>query len=428
MKRSLKSLILLGVLIVLLGSYALVNQLNRQAEVSEDTGDFALIDRDADALTGLTWVNDAVQYHFEKVDGVWQNADDSDFPTDQAAVQDMADRLLALTATRKLTGVESPEDYGFDENSYTVTAEWSDGSRTQFILGDETPFADGYYLRIDGEEGVIYTLSSSLSAMFAETAMDLAELEEIEPVETASELRIGDAVDLRYCAESISIDPDQHWYDASDAPMDDAAVAALIDDINALEWQSLCAVNATEAELSEYQLDEAGATLLHVGDDDGHSLDLYIGATDENGDYYARLSGSAMVYTLSGQAVESLLSAIDSLWNTAIFPLDYEQLQQFSCKLDGVETIFEVAGASDEDGSAESLWEQIQQLRALSRTDEAATKEALLEISVTNSDGLCVDYHFHSYDVEHYLVSTGEDGGVLVSADEVDKLIRTLRQ
>lgn len=428
MKRSVKSLILLGALILLLGSYALVNQMNRPSEISEDAGTFALVERDADELAGLLWVNDGVEYHFEKVDDAWQNADDPAFPTDQQAVQDMANRLLELSATRKLTGVESPQDYGFDENSYTVPAEWSDGSATQYILGDETPFADGYYLRIEGEDGVVYTLGSSLSAMFAETAIDLAELEEIETVEAPSELQVGAEMNLHYCAESISIDPDQHWYDASDAPMDDVAVEALIEDINALEWQSLLNVSATEAEFAQYQLDDASATLIHMADTDGGGLDLYIGAVDESGDYYARLPGSDRVYTLPGEDVESILSATDTLWNTTIFPLDYEQLQCFSCTLDGEETVFEAVESDDADDTAKQLWEQIQQLQALSRADGVSSEEALLQISVTNSDGLRADYAFYSYDVDSYLVSTGMDGGMLVSADEVDKLIRTLRQ
>lgn len=429
MKRSIKSLILLGVLVVLVGSYGLVNKMSEQAEVAEEAGTFAMTEHAADELIGMLWTNDA-QYHFTKDDDGWANADDADFPVDQDAVSELADKLTTMEATRKLTEVEKLEDYGFAEDSYTVTAEWSDGTSTSYIMGDETPFADGYYVRIDGEENVVYTMTASLSAMFAETAIDLAQLEEIGNVETATAISIGDSLNLVRHEESISINPDQHWYSADGEPMDDTAVEELISSIEALEWQELLEVEATEEQLAEYQLDDANASLISIMGDDEDEISLYIGAINEDGAYYARLPGSGMVYTMDAETVEAVLnSSEDDLWNNIIFPLEYESVQQFSRTLNGEEQVFQHTEVeTEETDPSEELWNQISGLYATSRNDAETSGEELLKISVTSIDGASMDCSVHSYDVDSYHITTSEGRSLLVSADDVDKLIRTLKQ
>lgn len=442
MKRSVKSLILLGVLLVLLGSYSLVNRMNQQAEVSEEAGNFALIERSADELTGIRWTSDEGENHFVKDDEGWSNAEDADFPTNQEAVQEMADRLMSMTATRKLSNVEKAEDYGFADESFTVTAEWSDGASTSYMMGDETPFADGYYLRIDGDEGVIYTTTSALSAMFAETSTDLAELEEIGKVETALSLNVGENLSLTRHAESISIDPDQHWYAQDGEPMDDEAVEALISEIEALEWNSLLKVSASEEELLEYGLDDQSAALICVLGDDDDNIELLIGSMDEDGAYYARLPDSNRVYTLDAESVESILNiGENTLWNDVIFPLSYEQVQSFACTLNGGEMRWEKAAADDaaeeseetEESSEaadpnEEIWEQICALYATGHSETEPSGEALLKISVTSTTDVSAQYAFYEFDVDSYIVVVDESRKLLVSADEIDKLIRTLKQ
>lgn len=434
MKRSMKSLILLAVLLVMLGSYSLVDKMNQQTEVAEENGTFAMTERTADELAGMIWTNDE-EYHFTRDENGWANADDADFPVDQDAVSQLADRLTAMEATRKLTEVEKLEDYGFAEDSYAVTAEWSDGTTTCYIMGDETPFADGYYVRIVGEENTVYTMTGSLSAMFAETAIDLAELEEIGKVETATAISVGSGLKLVHYEESISIDPEQHWYNTDGEPMDDEAVEMLISDIEALEWSGLVAVNASEEELTEYQLDDANTNVITVMDDDEDEISLYIGTTDANGAYYARLPGSGMVYTMAAEDVEGIIgSSEDDYWNNGIFSLEYESVQQFSCILNGEEKIFRHAETeSEEDDTeetdpSEELWTQISGLYATGRVDGEAADEMLLKISVTSTEGISMEAGIYSYDVDSYHITTSEGRSLLVSADDVDKLIRTLKQ
>lgn len=435
MKRGVKSLILLAVLVALLGSYGIVSKMSEQAEVNEEAGSFALFEKSAEDISALSWTNSGAQYRFVRGEDGWEKDGDAAFPVNQQAVEDMAARLAGMQASRRLTGVENTADYGLTDDSFAVTAEWADGETTRCSLGDETPFADGWYLRIDGEDGVVYTAASSLEAMFAETDVDLAELEKIDSVENAASLQIGDSLNLVYHEEG-GFDTDRHWFSTDGEPMDDAAVDALLTEINSLEWQELCVVNATEEELGTYGLDEANATLLSLRGDDDASLDIYLGATNDAGDYYARLPGSGMVYTLDGDSTQDILASnVDALWSNDIFTPEYDAIQQFSCVVNGVEQLFqhtntkeaEEAEATEAADPYEALWEQIRDLCATSRSDAQADSDALLTITAINLDGMEQTCSFYDYDVDSYLAVIDGERRLLVPADDVDKLIRALR-
>lgn len=433
MKRGMKSIILLAALAVLLGGYGIVGKMNRQAQVSEEAGSFALFEGSADEISALSWTNDGMQYRFVRGEDGWEREGDAAFPLNRQAVEDMAARLASMQASRRLTGVENIADYGLGDDSFAVTAEWADGKITRCISGDETPFADGWYLCIDGEDGVVYTAASSLEAMFAETDIDLAELEEIGSVESAASLQVGDELNLA-CREEGGFDPDQRWFSADGEPVDDAAVDELISCIQALEWQELCAVNATEEQLCTYGLDDAGATLLSLRGDDDAGLDICLGAADDAGDYYARLPGSRMVYTLDGDSVQQILASdMDALWSNAIFTPEYASIQSFSCTTDTAAQTFLHAEESDADDDsadtdpAEAIWEQIRALRATARSEARPAGEALLTISAVNMDGMEQACSFYACDVDSYLAVVDGERGLLVPADDVDRLIRMLR-
>lgn len=441
MKRSVKSIILLGVLAALLGSYRLVDRATQRAEVSAEAGSFDLVERSADELNAIAWTNEGVEYRFVREEAGWAKDGDAAFPVNQQAVEEMAERLTSLQADRRLRDVEKMEDYGFSEDSFAVTAEWTDGETSRYVLGDATPFGDGWYLRIDGEDTVVYTAGASLEAMFAERDIDLAELEEIGSVENAAALQVGDGLELVYRAQGSDFDPDQHWYGADGEPMDDAGVEALLIDIDSLQWQELRAVNVAEEEMAQYGLDDGSATLIRVTGDDGARVDICIGAMDDAGDYYARLSGSGMVYTLDGGSVDAIFASdAEALWNDAIFPLEYEDLRQFSRVLNGEERLYLPAddaneGAEDaaetvesgETDETEALWQQISALRATDRGNGEVGGEVLLEIEAINVDGASLRCAFYGYDVDSYLAVTSEDRSLLVPADDVDRLIRALR-
>lgn len=439
MKRSAKTLILLAALLLCVGGYYLLNQGGETATVTEESGAFDLTAHLAEDVTGLKWSKDDADYHFVKEDDTWVNANNSAFPVDQAAMQALADDLANLTATRKLEDVADLNAYGLETPSFTVTATWSDGSSTTYGMGDSTPFADGYYLTI-GQENIAYTIASSLSTMFSDDLNDLAQMEDIPTADTVTRITIGATLDATYAEISATVNEDQHWYNAEGQALD--GVASLVSSAQGIAWKEL--VEPAAADLSAYQLDEETATVLTLYNGEEAVLTLLLGSTDDSGNYYARLPGSSMVYTVASSSVSTLLTtATDSLLSTALVETAYANVQQAIFTLG--ETVYELiplhtqteetaetedsaeepetTGTPDDPG--EDLWALLTAISASSHTTEPMG-ETLLTVAMTTTDGNGATVIFAEYDVDNYIAAM-DSRTLLVPAADVDKLIRAIK-
>ena len=458
MKRSVKTLLLLCVLLICVGGYWVLQQQSNVETVSETTGEFDLNAKTLDDLTGLAWVNEDITYDFVKADDVWSKADEADFPVDQDALNALAEDFMDMTATRKLEDVASPADYGMEEPAFTVTATWSDGSSTDYVMGDETPFSDGYYLQLSDQENVLYTVASSLSSMFADTLTDLAQKETLPEVETVTRLVVGDSLDVTWSETSRNINPDQHWYDtASGEPLSDEDVESLVTAAQAIDWETLVDPTAEDDALATYGLTDAEATQLVLYNGEEAALTLLLGGEDENGDLYARLPDSGMVYTVASEDVSDLTGAsADTLWSDTLLALPYDQVQEATLTTSGVSLVLQPQGeatatqtdlaAEDEDADAEAadtegtesdgedaedpneiLWNSVVALKATAPMTTGTMGSTILTVQVTDLNGLSATLVISEYDVDSY-VATMDGRSMLVSADEVDKLVRTVKQ
>ena len=434
MKRSIKSLILLAVLAIFVGGYLLAGQMSKTEQVSEERGSFALTAKTAADLTGLAWTKDETNYHFTKAEDTWANADEPAFPVDQDAVQGLADDLAELTATRRLEDVTELANYGLAEPVFSVTATWSDGSQTTYAMGDETPFDDGYYLST-GESGVVYTVENSLSAAFNKTMTDLAKMEDIPGAETVTRITVGSALDAAWQEISLTINENQHWYDAAGQPLD--GVDDLVTAAQDVEWDALVQPVASPEELNAWQVDDASATVIALYNGEEAARTLLIGGTNDSGDYYARLPGSSMVYTVTADSVSSLLAASnESLLSMALVETGYEQVASAAFTAGEVTYAFqakaeEVAAAADAESAEaedpnEALWSALTAITASGALVESSTGDVLLTVEVTAASGASTVLTFYEHDVDSY-AATMDTRAVLVSADKVDKLIRLLK-
>lgn len=177
MKHGKKTLLLLCALAVLLGGYAGVQQRQRAETVSETAGPFDLTAKTIDDLSGLSWTKDGAAYSFTFANDAWTTTDQPARQVQQSSVQALAEKLAGLQATRRLTNVKSLADYGLETPCFSVTAKWKDGTGTTYSMGDATPFGDGYYLCLSGQDGTIYTVASSLADAFDQTLKGTAAME-----------------------------------------------------------------------------------------------------------------------------------------------------------------------------------------------------------------------------------------------------------
>ena len=451
MNRGKKMILLLCILAVLFAVYFLVQHLNNKTEtVTETAGTFEMTEKTADELAGISWERAGVAYSFAKEDGVWVTANEPVWPVYQEALQNLADTLTGLKATRKLDDVKNLSDYGLAEPVFSVTASWADGTKSIYSMGDATPFADGYYLMLSGDQGTIYTIESSLSESFALTQKDMVQMEGIPYVTQASHLTIGESLDVVKRNESLTVDPDQLWYDAaSDTPLDGTQIESLAEDVNSLYWNELVSANASDEWLITWGLDDNSAVCLTLTGDDGSSRELLIGKEIDSSNYYAKLPDSVMVYTIESSAIANLLSAsADEMWIKAVLPMPWDSLQNaefitekgsFLLEKPAELSPDETAVSSEEsaaeeldydtkpDTSLEDLWSLVTGLQAAARMDTEATGDQILSIHAVNTNGKETTVIFYEYDVNSYLAIA--DGGtpMTVPADKVDLIIRTVR-
>ncbi|MCI7736427.1 MAG: DUF4340 domain-containing protein [Clostridiales bacterium] len=444
MKRSMKMAVLLVVLAAFAGGYVAVTRLPASSTtVTEEEGQFALYAGDADSLAALEWTDGGTEWRFEKRDGEWQKAGEPGFPVNQTVLDTLAEKAASLTATRALSDAANPADYGLAEPAFTLTLTDADGVQTALTLGDATPFEDGYYVGVSGQ-GTIYTVKEDFSASFDLTASELAQMEEIPQVESYACVTVSGAVNAAYDAQTDT------WVDAETGePLDTEAVESLATDIKALSWSALVTANATDEELASWQLDDLSATSAALYDEDGSLLlGFMLGAENEDGDVYARLPDSRMVYLFMAEDVGDILSSsADTLWRKQPVTLAYEALSQAAFTFDGGSVTVappragEAAEAAEGEESAEaadsaeapedpgeSLWTALTALTGTARIEAQPEGEALLSVAITDMDGAHSQVGFYAYDVDSYLVPVTDSHAMLVPADGVDKLIRMLRQ
>ena len=450
MKRGKRALILAGVLAVLVLVYAGVQKSVSQPEtVTEESGTYALTAHTAEELTGLQWTNgdgeEQETLHFVKTgeEEQWQADGDETFPVEQDSVEKLAETLTALEADRKLENVENPGDYGLAEPAFSLTAAWSDGTETVYAMGDETPFGDGYYLSLSGEEGTVYTVEDSLKSAFSGTLLSFAQKEELPAVENVTRLTVGDTLDMEGTAETAEGEASLRWvWKTTGEKLDGDEAEALIDEAKNLSWTELKAVNADEEALSGYGLTEEQAVAITLYDGEIAVWKLLTGAAADEGGRYVRLPDSAMVYTAD---VDALLEAdVDSLYDAALTGLTAEEVSTISVKAgdqlwkyaaDIVETAAENSdanGDTDTETAAETpRWEQLlEKLSAMKATGRVAGTPGttpVLEAQIVTQTGGKETFAFFLYDESSYLMPINENTGYLFSADKVDQLLRTLR-
>lgn len=436
MKRGKKMLLLLLALVLCVGGYYGTQMLNQKnASVTEETGTFALDDHSADQLAGLNWVKGEETFAFTLADGVWTVAGNPAFPLNQEDVQGMADDLLAISGTRQLDGASDLSIYGLSEPSFAVTASWSDGTSTTYAMGAETPFGDSYYVS-SGKENIVYTIEDDIADIFDTTMNELAVMESIPTVTSATRLTVGTAFDMVKEETSRTINAGEVWYDSlSGSALDVSKADELITAAKGIAWAELVEPTATDAELATFGVDDANATAIALYEGENAVLTLLIGKQNDAGDSYARLPGSAMVYTVASDDVNALLSASAAdMPSMVIIDLAQENVQSatfasgdhtyaWTPVVEAEEAENEAAEETEDPGTA--LWTKVAALKPASIID-TADGSALLSVEVTSVDGQTAVLTFAEYDAENYAV-TVSDRCFLVDAAEVDAIIRSLR-
>ena len=157
MTKQAKTLITLAVIVVVCGAgYLGLRAWNDSQSEADDT---VYITQLGDP-TALSVTNQYGGFAFTKGEEGWTRDDDSDFPTDQDALDDLAGQAGKLAAVRTIADPEDLSSYGLNEPTMEVNLTDEDGTQVKLLIGSTLDSGD-YYAKLDGSD-TVYTIASTL--------------------------------------------------------------------------------------------------------------------------------------------------------------------------------------------------------------------------------------------------------------------------
>ncbi|MBR6917742.1 MAG: DUF4340 domain-containing protein [Clostridia bacterium] len=179
-KTLITSVILLSVLALLIVGYSVLKNkgTDEANDTSQDTKDTTVYvtSHDASDAVKFSYEKDGVTVSFAKdANGTWHFAEGDDFPLDQTPISNMINAVSRLASSRRVEGGDVSE-YGLDNPSLSLFAEFSDGTDVSLAVGIKNEFANGMYLENTATKEV-YIVESTFTDVFDKERDDLIKID-----------------------------------------------------------------------------------------------------------------------------------------------------------------------------------------------------------------------------------------------------------
>ena len=324
MTRGKKLLTLLAVLVLLLGTTALVRVFT--AEPNEETLTASVVTIDTASVKALAWEYGETSFDFRRTDSGWRYTGDSAFPVSSTTLSNLLTTLNEMTIDRTIEGVTDLAEYGLDTPACTIRV--TEDSTLTIRIGDETAMGGQRYVTLDNE--TVYLVEDTILAHFTVDLYAMLREESIPAMSNTTDVVVErKGADLVVRAETGD-DDTVVWHGINgkeEIVLDTDLVKSFITDVTTLYWSDCVAYNADEAALKQYGLDDPVAILTvtytettqkdsGLTDSDGQTIFetfteeknfvLEFGDSCEEG-IYARLSGSGMVYIVTEYYYEEMI-------------------------------------------------------------------------------------------------------------------------
>ena len=344
-KRNIATMVsLLLVLAALLVTYLLVNKAPAVTDDTEEiTSAIDLATVDTTQLKSLHYVREDTDLTLILKDEVWISEQEPDRPINQDYVEAILNVIDDIKADRLI--MENPEsltDYGLAEPVAVLEANLQDGTTVTVKVGNEAGDSLGYYGMVN-DDGIVYLLPIEIGSALQYNDTQMTAVEEATTIEAANITSLtvnkpdGESFELKY-VEDDKLDnagTNNPWQLLSPYGEGYTAVTTEVTDFlaNYTTFTYLKCVDYTGEELEQYGLVEPKATIKieyfttrtetletpetdpDTGEEvsektyqDDHVYTAYIGDTNEEGDYYIRVEGSNLVYTIGASAIDTMLA------------------------------------------------------------------------------------------------------------------------
>lgn len=303
MKKKKGMIVLILVLIVLLAVYFGLQTWNssqeEQEQEAEEASQIHITETDGEDITALSFNVGNGDLAFEKQDGTWVYTPDPDFPLAQSYPEDIASAVGDITADRKLENGDTLEDYGLDDPQYTIEFTDTEGNVTSLYFGNMT--GDYYYVTA-GDEGIAYTVASTVLDTLNYTIEDMAQLDEYPSIGSGNLVK-----------EVITQNGETTTYDSENEDQSED-IAAVAGGLGAVTLSDAADYSVADEDLAGFGLDEASRITVeatYTNDDAEEVLTLYIGNEDGEGNRYVMMNDSRIVYLISTEICNNILNAED---------------------------------------------------------------------------------------------------------------------
>lgn len=303
MKKTTTLAILCAVLISCIGVYLFLPQEDeKEVPTTPEPTRIPVISVPPEEIDSLSWEYAARTLSFQRQADGWTYPEDAHFPMDQNSSRFSAilQSLSSLSASRCLSDIEDPSEYGLDSPTTVIRVTRTDGTETRLILGAQNPVTGEYYLQIEGNTAV-YLIDATLPSAFACGLFDLVKTDTIPNLSAATEYRID--------GRTYYKNADGFWCSRNgntDTPIDEGKSDALTNALETLQWFD-CIDYYTdyyETKTDIYGLEHGKTISVTAGDT---VWTLAVGNAYDEGHTVVSPADSTIAYTMDNATVNALL-------------------------------------------------------------------------------------------------------------------------
>lgn len=438
-----------------------LHQEERQEQIAS-SGE-TVLEIDPDTVRSLSWEYDGETLSFHR-DGPWIYDSDEAFPVSGDSMQELLETFRSFRAAFVITQPEDLSQYGLDNPVCTI--EMTTEDQTYVIqLGDYSTMDQQRY--VSTGDGKVYLAVADPLDTFAAELSDFIEHDETPNWNQVTRLTVSGSVE-----ESLFYQKDNSSsYSAIDVyftqrggeilPLDTDRVESYLDALKYLGLTDYVTYHATDQELSAYGLDNpeltitaeytcenetgeaaSGTFVLHISRDPQEREAAKTAEKPEDDlseiTAYARVGDSQIVYQISGEEYETLMTAsYNDLRHTQVFWADFDGVSQLDIALDGVDYTITSKGDGedrlwfygDEELDITNLQRALEGVTAVEFTDEAAKSRQAIELTVhLDSEAFPqVQMQFYRYDGASCLAVVDGEPVSLVARSAVVDLMEAVR-
>ncbi len=250
---------------------------------------------------------------FTKTGDKWSYSEDSAFPLDSSLMTNISSSFTHLESYKKIENAADLSEYGLDTPLITATATGTDVTAT-IEIGDAAPMDSLRYVSIG--DGNVYLVDNSIFTNMNVELYDLLKMEDIPGVSDFVSISVDDTTITCVAAGGESEEEATHKWFINETEVDAVLVETLYNSISGITWVDCVNYNADDSALAEFGFTEPQlkASVVYTEEDTEKSYGLEFAAnTEDDSLYYARMSNSSMVYSVSAETVEAIKTAFSDI-------------------------------------------------------------------------------------------------------------------